>query len=117
VSLINQEQLDSLKQLAGDDVDFLVSVIDAFLPQLDTAPWKLREALARADAQTLAEVAHSLKGSSSHVGAEGVSKLCLLIEKNARAGSLGGLAEVVDELTKAAAETCRLFEAEKARLV
>lgn len=116
VALIDQTQLSHLKDLAAGDDAFLASVIDAFLPQLETIPDALRKAAAESTPQAVAELAHSLKGSAGNVGAEDVSKLCLAIEQLARAGEIDGVAPLIDELAAKAEATRRAYEDEKARM-
>jgi HPt (histidine-containing phosphotransfer) domain-containing protein len=106
VALIDDNQLRNLRDLAAGDDSFLISIIEAFLPQLVSVPGALREAFATGEARTVAELAHSLKGSAANIGAEDVARLCLAIEHRARNG----------DLETAAAATRRAFEAERARL-
>ena len=48
----------------------------------------MREAVARGDAGALAEEAHKLRGASATLGAQRVSRLCGLIEKQCRAADM-----------------------------
>lgn len=116
MALIDQSQLSHLRDLAAGDSSFLVSVIDAFLPQLERIPEALKQAAADDTPQTVAELAHSLKGSAGNVGAEDVSKLCLKIEQLARGGGLDGVGPLIDELASTARATQRAYEDEKARM-
>ena len=116
MALIDHTQLLSLQELAAGDDTFLPSVIDAFLEQLGSIPGALREAVAGAEAETAAELAHSLKGSAANVGAEDVSGLSRTVEHLARAGDLGEAARLLDELDSVAADTERAFAAAKAQL-
>lgn len=116
MALIDQKQLTNLRDLAAGDNSFLESVIDAFLPQLENIPGELSAALANGESQSIAELAHSLKGSAGNVGAEDVHQLCLSIEQLARDGNLGPVAELAGQLESAAAATHKAFEAEKAQL-
>lgn len=116
MALIDQTQLSHLRELAAGDDSFLVSVIDAFLPQLERIPDALKAAVADDTPQKVAELAHSLKGSAGNVGAEDVSKLCLAIEQLARDGDLDGVGPLIDELAATAEATRRAYEDEKARM-
>ncbi len=116
MTLIDQTPLLRLRELAAGDDSFVVSVIDAFLPQLATTPGALREALAAGNGAAVADLAHSLKGSAGNVGAEAVSRLSLRIEQLGRAGDLQAVPRLVDELESTAAETAQAFRAERAKL-
>lgn len=116
MALINDNQLRNLRDLAAGDNSFLISIIEAFLPQLTNVPGALRAALAEGEAPTVAELAHSLKGSAANVGAEDVARLCLAIERRARNGDLEPVSALIDELETAAAATGRAYEAERAQL-
>lgn len=116
MALIDQTQLKNLRDLAAGDNSFLESVIDAFLPQLESIPSELQAALAAADSRSVADLAHSLKGSAGNVGAEDVHQLCLSIENLARDENLAAASELAGRLEVAAAATHKAFEAEKAQL-
>ncbi len=54
----------------------------------------MREAVARGDAGAAAEEAHKLRGASATLGAQRVSRLCGLIEKECRAGDMTHVEEI-----------------------
>lgn len=116
MALIDHAQLIRLRELAAGDGEFVANVIEAFLPQLRAISGELRRAMDGGDPQAVVEIAHSLKGSASNVGAEDVARLCLSIEQLARNGELGGVPGLIAELETTAGATHRLYEAEKARL-
>jgi HPt (histidine-containing phosphotransfer) domain-containing protein len=76
--------LTSFEEVHVDgEPDLVVELIDLYL---DDAPQKLkamRIALSLRDSNSLRDVAHSLKGSSSSLGARQVAALCEEIEKDA----------------------------------
>jgi HPt (histidine-containing phosphotransfer) domain-containing protein len=89
---------------AEGEPDLVVELIDLFL---EDAPRKLAsmlEAAAGADVGALARAAHSLKGSSASLGANGVAALCGELERTdcgdsfVRAGAL--LARLGQELER-----------------
>jgi histidine phosphotransfer protein HptB len=59
----------------------------------------MRTALERGERETLRQLAHSLKGSSSNVGALEVSGCCLMIERDASEAESGELQQRLEELT------------------
>jgi signal transduction histidine kinase/CheY-like chemotaxis protein len=78
---IDQEVLDELRAVLGNEVDRLIAVF------LDTTPpliAKLEAAALVADFDVLREVAHSLKSSSANLGAMTLSAAAKLVEHGAR---------------------------------
>ncbi len=116
MAIIDRAQLSSLRELAAGDDSFVVAVIDAFLPQLESTPGDLRQALGQGDAQAVAELAHSLKGSAANVGAMDVRDLALEIEQLGRAGDLQAVSPLIDRLASSADATALAYRDEKAKL-
>ncbi len=82
--LIDPAQLETLRRLAPDDGGkFFVRLIDIFAQQLRTMPAEIRRAHERADEETVARMAHTLKGSAGNLGAAPLVELCLRIEESA----------------------------------
>ena len=82
----------------GGDPEFLVEVVEAFLGDSPPRLQALRASLDRGDAEALGRAAHSLKGSSGNFGAMRMQTLCADIERLARAGELGPLGPLVEQL-------------------
>jgi HPt (histidine-containing phosphotransfer) domain-containing protein len=61
----------------------------------------LHEAVARVDAEALRGIAHSLKGSSSQIGAEQMAQLCADLEEQARTADLADAAQTLRRLEAA----------------
>jgi HPt (histidine-containing phosphotransfer) domain-containing protein len=61
----------------------------------------LHEAVAQADAEALHRAAHSLKGSSSRIGAVQVARLCADLEHQAGTTDLTGATETLRHLDEA----------------
>ena len=79
----------ALRELVTDDApDFLYEVVDLFLADLTPKIARLGTAIPAADAGTIASAAHSLKGSSSNIGAAPLAALCATLERSARQGEL-----------------------------
>lgn len=113
--LIDTPQFKALCDLAAGDDGFILSVIDAFLQQLDKIPAEVREALAGDAAEEIARVAHTLKGSASNVGAKDLSEVCRNLENAAREGDLAAAGALAGELVEVVRRTRDAYEAEKAR--
>lgn len=83
-AVINTVVLDRLREHVGD----IRPAVDIFLRSLDIRINDLHQALERGDAEAVARVAHTMKGSSSQFGAEEFSRLCLQAENMGRTGTI-----------------------------
>ena len=83
-AVINTVVLDRLREHVGD----IRPAVDIFLRSLDIRINDLHRALERGDAEAVARVAHTMKGSSSQFGAEEFSRLCLQAENMGRTGTI-----------------------------
>lgn len=83
-AVINTVVLDRLREHVGD----IRPAVDIFLRSLDIRINDLHQALERGDAEAVARVAHTMKGSSSQFGAEEFSRLCLQAENIGRTGTI-----------------------------
>jgi HPt (histidine-containing phosphotransfer) domain-containing protein len=79
-----------MRELAGDDPEFVAGLLSTYLAQAGTLLAQLRAA---ADAPAFIRAAHALTGASLNVGAERVATLCRRIER--------GFAVEVDEVVDA----------------
>jgi len=100
--VLDAQVLQGLRELGGDDdPGLLLEVVGMFL---EDAPLRMREieqALQRGDLKLLERAAHSLKSASANVGAMALSGLCRRIEESARMSSTQGVADLVQESTRA----------------
>ena len=83
-AVINTVVLDRLREHVGD----IRPAVDIFLRSLDIRINDLHRALERGDAEAVARVAHTMKGSSSQFGAEEFSRLCLQAENMGKTGTI-----------------------------
>ena len=90
---IDQEALDELLRMVGDDREFLAELIDTYLEDSPKQLAAMRDAVASADPAALVRPAHTLKSNSRNVGATALAELCLDLEALARRGELNGAAE------------------------
>jgi CheY-like chemotaxis protein len=112
--VIDRNVIDRLRKLTKESSpDFLLGMIDLFIEDSPARINKMKEALWRADADTLAKAAHSLKGSSGQVGARRMFALCDIIEERSRAGSIEGAAPLLLTLEEEFGRVCLALEAEK----
>ncbi len=80
----------TLREIAGDDVEFIDELVDSFLHDTDETLDSLEESIGRDDLKAVAKLAHRLKGSSGTMGAESIRYLCEQLEQCIAQGSLNG---------------------------
>ncbi len=95
VSVLNEELLDELRELMGDDLTLL---IDTYRKDTQYRLSAIRQALELSDLNAVVDAAHSLKGSSANVGAIHMEDLCHQIVKAARNGNQDTVAKLFPEL-------------------
>ena len=87
---------DRLHQLAERDTDFEIELLQIFLEDLEQSLVQLTSAIATWDADTLEQVAHSVRGAAANVGAVGLAQTAAQLEQigqqkqRNRAGTLLG---------------------------
>ncbi len=96
-------RLDVLEALRGDLVmpgpgNEFQEIVDLFLGNAQRNCNAVRDALARGDRQALELAAHSLKGSSSTMGAARMAAVCASLEELGHNGVLDGAEPLVDRL-------------------
>ena len=99
-----------LAGLLGDDPEAVAEIVGEYVADAPRQLVRLREALAAGDTDQVRRLAHTLKGASANIGAEGARAAALALEQ-AAAGSFdqgGAPVEAVE------AELQRLLEAVKA---
>jgi HPt (histidine-containing phosphotransfer) domain-containing protein len=99
---VDARALAALRDLQGAGrPDLLAEVIAVYLRDTPARLAALHEAVARTDAEALRRAAHSLKGSSSQIGAVQVARLCADLEGQAGSTDLRGIAETLRRLDEA----------------
>jgi PAS domain S-box-containing protein len=93
----------------------VLEIIDLFLQTTPLRLEALRQVHLRGEAESLASVAHSLKGAALQLGARGMAELCARIQAQARTGGLGGVDPLLDALEAEYASVSRVLESERAR--
>jgi len=97
-SPLDAETIANIRALAGEEgEDFLREIVTIFLEDTPLRLNELDEALKAADAPKFARAAHSIKGSSSNVGAVRLRAEAEAMERKAHLG-LDGAAEAVVRL-------------------
>ena len=103
-----------LLEITGDDVAFVDELVDTFLDDATTQVDALRAAAAADDAEAAVRPAHSLKSSSTNVGATRLADLTRAIEADGRAGHVPDLAERVGAVVTELAAVHEALLAERA---
>ncbi|HKC75731.1 MAG TPA: response regulator, partial [Chloroflexota bacterium] len=99
---VDARALAALRDLQGAGrPDILAEVIAVYLRDTPPRLAALHDAVARTDAEALRRAAHSLKGSSSHIGAVQMARLCTDLEDQARIADLTGAPETLRRLDEA----------------
>lgn len=100
---------DTLKLLYDLQPDKVRQLVDNFLTHGKEQVAALAGAARDADAAETQSIAHSLKGSSSTLGAVRLSALCLMFERRAKSESLDDVEDELTRLENSFAEVERAF--------
>jgi two-component system sensor histidine kinase/response regulator len=95
----------TLEKLGGD-AELYREVLGAFAEDVPALIDDLRRACEQGDAQRLASLAHSLKGSSANIGAEPTRALAARIEQQVKRGEVAGAAALLQPLERELASLC-----------
>lgn len=102
-----------LAEIAGDDQQFMIELINAFILSGEETLQELHAAVERGDPDAIGRAAHKLKGASANLHVNGLEALTLDMETRAKAGQA---ADWRTDLDKIAAEVHRVCEALRAEL-
>lgn len=106
-NILNQETMDSLREL-GDD--FFQELIGTFLESSQTQIDSLRKAIAEENGSGIEAAAHSLKGACYGQGAEELGTLCQEMERKGRENDLTDIAPLMRELEESLNRTCAVLK-------
>ena len=110
---LDPARLASLRRLAElTGRPLAQEVVESFLRETPRRVDQMRRAVGRGDAEDLAFVAHSLKGSSGQLGALRVAALSEELEKRGRNEDLDGASGLLAEIEEEAARVSLLLESE-----
>jgi histidine phosphotransfer protein HptB len=99
LAIIDPQAIDNLRSLNPGDADcFLREITGIFLRDTPQRVAELDESLASGDVEKFARAAHSIKGSSSNLGALALRAVAEKLENEARANGLAGLGALVQQL-------------------
>jgi len=96
---IDPEAIENLRALSPDDGDvFLKDIIGIFIEDTPARIAELRQALTEADNVRFTRAAHSIKGSSSNLGAIALRDLAADLEQKSRQSGLANLESLLENL-------------------
>ena len=103
--ILDQTAIENLRMLGDEDGDdsFLKEVIGIFAEDTPVRLKELRDSYIAGDPPPFTRAAHSIKGSSSNVGAKRLRELAQLLEADSRV-SIKGLDSRIGALDEAFAE-------------
>jgi len=97
--LVDPEAIANLRSLCPDDGDaFLKEILSIFIDDTPARIAELRTSLAEGNVQVFVRAAHSIKGSSSNVGASELRSAAEKLEHLARTQGLSNVAQPTAEL-------------------
>ena len=113
--IIDSQAIDNLRALTpGDHDEFLREIVGIFLEDTPHRIAELDQSLADNDPQRFTRAAHSVKGSSSNLGAMALRAVAERLEHQSKQSGLPGveplLAELKSEFTRAAAELGQIIK-------
>jgi HPt (histidine-containing phosphotransfer) domain-containing protein len=93
------ETIQTLRDLAEPgEPDPLKECVDLFLEDSPNCIEAIRSTLQASDAAGLKRAAHTLKGSSSNLGADQLASICGRLEEQAKTGNLAGADAILSEI-------------------
>jgi len=113
-AVIDPQAIENLRSLnPGDDDQFIREIVAMFLEDAPQRLAELDQCLASGDSKKFARAAHSIKGSSSNLGAMALRREAERLEESTRTAPPAALAPqiaaVKTEFERAKAELRRLF--------
>jgi len=113
-AIIDPQAIENLRALNPEDGDaFLREIAGIYLEDTPTRLKELDDSLASGDAGKFTRAAHSIKGSSSNVGANSVRAVAEKLEHESRESGLGNVGKLLSDLkveyTRASTELNKLI--------
>jgi two-component system sensor histidine kinase/response regulator len=113
---LDRSVLAGLRELQEEDEpDILKELTELFLSDVPQQLVLLKEAVEAGDASSVGRVAHTLKGSSSNMGATRMTTICSELEAVGASGDLSRAPELLEQLEKEFGRVRMALEAKTAR--
>ena len=97
-SIVGVVDWERLHLVSGDDREFEVELLEAFIESAREYLEQMERSLAENDAQTVSRIAHQLKGASGNVGIPRMMAIATQMNDRAKENRLTGLSEQFPEL-------------------
>ena len=111
---VDQAVLDRLRELNEDgEPDIVTELIDLFLRDTPPRLAALKDAIQEGDAQALSQTAHTLKGSSSNMGATRLAALNAELQSKASDGALKDASRLLAQLDNEFERVRHVLESER----
>ena len=96
---IDPGKIEELKTLVDkDDPDFLIELLEDYMNDSKENLKAIRYAIQAKDTVTVVKTAHTLRGTSSNIGAVNMTELSKQLEHLGREETLEGAIELIDQL-------------------
>lgn len=105
INVLDEKSIDELRNITGNDPEFVREVVQLFLQQLPELVLNLKAALKSQEAEALKRSAHTLKGASRNIGALRLGAFCEKIESNSISYDTSNINELIDTLDSLVQET------------
>ncbi|HTY95053.1 MAG TPA: response regulator [Steroidobacteraceae bacterium] len=109
-ALVPAVDFERLRELVGDDPQFMEELCRTFLASSTRLVEELRQAAASGDRVQLKALAHKLKGGAGSVCARRIMDLSLALEHTAPNAAAGELATAVEQIRAALGECANMIE-------
>lgn len=94
-NVLDSNVLQAFRKMVGENVDrVLAEMIDCYLEDTPKLLIAIADAIAENDPITLQRASHTLKSSSSTLGATNLSKICQELETDSRTGNIKAVAQL-----------------------
>lgn len=103
--ILDLEAIENLRALNPDDDSFVKEIVALYLEDTPARIEDLKKAFAEGDTPTFIRAAHTIKGSSSNLGAAQLRSLAEILEHGAKRTGLEGLDAHIPTLEALFAET------------
>jgi HPt (histidine-containing phosphotransfer) domain-containing protein len=111
MSHVNMEIIQSLRDLAEPgEPDPLKECVDLYLGDSPECIQQLHSTFQNRDLASFKRAAHSLKGSSSNLGADDLAEICGRLEEMAKAGNIDGAESIIKAVESEFATVKRMLE-------
>ncbi|WP_052128322.1 response regulator [Neosynechococcus sphagnicola] len=95
---LNLKVLADLREMSGDDGEFLREIFDCFLVEVPPMIQLIQQAIAQGDAELLWQTAHKLKSTSAAIGATILAGQCAALEISGRNHTFVRSQETIEQL-------------------